>query len=519
MSTELTNTPVITKRGDKTPQGEEKKYVFISYCREDYNQVFEKVIIPLQKEYGLQVYADIAFAESNANWIKQMKTNMIAARAVLVFISSNYIRKYACFLEVMTAIHHNIPIVPIYVNENENARSLKDGEDKKIEMSEKTKCAIINVCDTFSGKDTEIAKKNAFDAYSDIKQSLEDNELTFQELTDAFIPLLTKSGFNDNNIKTGLGALKKTIDTIDSGVFGPVNSGNFKKEETTKSTTENNIPAVEVKTSVPVAPKNQPSKTRVGSLTGDINYTLYDKQYTDNQSNMMLRVFAQVLKRHPEAVGEIFMDPENPVLPCVSRINYTLPENKTPDTPSCFNYGAFFDLHGGFFVGTSMNYFEKLKNISRLLTICGEDFSILCSDAIELPTKVQTKNVPKGSEVYSIYGKEYSGDQTKMMTDILQFIMEKHFDKREELAQLPSIKLSPLNELINEKITSDKQYTYQGVTYSIVTSFGREDKLKQIQKAIRISGEDPEKFVAKGMELIKTGGSRSAKKIDFLNGD
>ena len=243
-----------------------------------------------------------------------------------------------------------------------------------------------------------------------------------------------------------------------------------------EKTVDKTVSAAEVKTPEPAAEKQQPSKTRAASSTGDITYTLYGKQYTDNQANMMLRVFEEVLTRHPEAVDEIFRNPEAPAIRCASRINYKLPENKTDDMPSRYLAGNFFDINGGIFVGTSLNYPEKLRNISQLLSICGE--------------------------VYSIYGKEYSVDRTKMMTDILKFIIEKHFDKKEELAQLLCVKLAPLSELQNlNYFRAGREFTYQDVTYSIGTSFSRNDKLRQIKKAIKITGENPDNFVVQGREM------------------
>lgn len=257
---------------------------------------------------------------------------------------------------------------------------------------------------------------------------------------------------------------------------------------------------------------------RISTTTGDITYTIYGKEYTDNQANMMLNVFAKVLQKHPDAVGKILADPEKPLIRCVSSINYELPENKTVSTPTRYNAGCYFPIGQGIFVGTALNYPEKLRNIAQLLTICGEDFSILQSEQIELPSSVKTRSSgSNGDEVYTIYGEEHSGNQTQMMVDTLKFIMEKHFDKREELAKLSSIKLSPMSSLTDSTyFRTGNEFSYQGVTYSIGTSFSRQDKLKQILKAINICGEDIGQFKIDGLDDAKPAKRSSTQKRNFL---
>ena len=81
-------------------------YVFISYASDDWETVFKKAVVPLQKEHGLRVYADKAFDNINGHWIRQMETNINMADVVIAFVSQSYIESYACFLELMTAINN-----------------------------------------------------------------------------------------------------------------------------------------------------------------------------------------------------------------------------------------------------------------------------------------------------------------------------------------------------------------------------------------------------------------------------
>jgi hypothetical protein len=95
----------IGKLGIKYTTTQDKKpYVFVSYKSDDWEEVMEEIIYPLQKEYGLRVYYDQAFDyESNDYWCDQMKKNMrsIYCRAVLCFISQKYIASYATLMEVL----------------------------------------------------------------------------------------------------------------------------------------------------------------------------------------------------------------------------------------------------------------------------------------------------------------------------------------------------------------------------------------------------------------------------------
>ena len=50
-----------------------------------------------------------------------MQENLAASQAVLIFVSNEYVCSYACFLEVLTAVQEDIPILPIYIDNNPKA--------------------------------------------------------------------------------------------------------------------------------------------------------------------------------------------------------------------------------------------------------------------------------------------------------------------------------------------------------------------------------------------------------------
>jgi hypothetical protein len=113
-----------------------------------------------------------------------------------------------------------------------------------------------------------------------------------------------------------------------------------------------------------------------------------------------------------------------------------------------------------------------------------------------------------------------------MMIDALNAIITRHFDMREEIAsKLSSVKLEDINDLKAKGISYfrvGETFTYQGIKYSIGTSFNRDAKLGQIEKAISICNEDPKNFIIEGLKISDSNGNRisskkSSVKRDFLN--
>lgn len=541
------------QRLEVTDRTKKTDYAFISYSSSDWRTVFQSIILPMQEKSGLKVYADKAFEEDNEDWVIQMQNNLRNdhCKAVIIFVSETYIRSHACLMEVLNAINHKKEIIPVFIN-GSDVKRMEDGAYKIITLKPKIKDAIINLIERISNKDKKVDLiRGTMEAFESFQDSLRQDKMEQYDLTVGFKAILesipnhmTFSASVEENDRDKIIArllkISPTICDISTSLTNTAEVGLRKMETVQKESAEEKhtetesfgekpVPGesaeekhlVEESTEEIVFEASEDScfsrKTRAASSTGDIVYRLYGKEYTDNQANMQLRVFAQVLKRHPEAFDKIFEEENNPAIRCVSRTNYELPENRTADMPSRYNAGAFFDIYGGIYVGTSLNYPEKLRNIAKLLTICGEDNSILESDVITLPTQVRSRDSGQGKEIYSIYGREYFGDQTDMMTDTMKFIIEKHFDRKVELESLLSVKFSPLSELKNlTYFRAGREYTFQGVTYSVGTSFGRDAKLTQIRKAIQITGEDPNQFVIRGLYEEKVRVPR-ARKNNFLD--
>ena len=500
----------------------EKPYIFISYSKKDALRVYP--LVNKLQEYGYNIWIDTRGLETavGQNWQDSALYSIANdnCKAVFFMLSSHSLKSAPVFAEIMWALDGK----PVDINHPRGITLKIVDTDGKYNLAD--------------GKILQTLQENVF--YTD-KTPLNDSDYDTmknpgtidKKYYEAGVNRITSKGmlasiFYDCLFQDKLGgggnvtlANHKDIDTIIKNIPPECHC----MPESVSSPAEIEAPAT-VKTTVKTrtsdksaeSPDVEKKKTKCASSTGGITYTIYGKEYTDNQANMMLNVFAKVLKKHPDAVGKLLADPEKPLIRCVSSVNYELPENKTESTPTRYYSGRYFNIGQGIFIGTGLNYPEKLRNIAQLLTICGEDFSILQSDQIELPSNVKIKWSGSGDEVYSIYGEEHSGNQTQMMVDALKFIMEKHFDKRDELAaQLLSIKLSPMSSLTDPYFRTGKEFSYQGITYSIGTSFGRQDKLKQIIKAINICGEDIENFQIEGLDDIKAPSKQSSsQKRDFL---
>lgn len=527
----------------------EKCYVFISYKSDDWEIVLTEIVYKLVNEYGLNVYYDGSFDLHNNSWVEQMPENMNSykCKGILAFLDDKYATSYATLMELMHSQTYDgggnsgLPVIPV------NLDDLHDIKEINPKLGDENTGLGVEVYSDGTKNNNYMAERNLFENdYDEIdyifemansngvsKKKIYRKGEVFKKVkcSEMVNRLLASKGYNTNMYSPSeafySSLVKKIKSTCGSEVFSVIDK-NIAATQTIPVTVENVAPAekpVQEAAKPQTAPEpdaptpgGEQAKTKSATSTGDITYTIYGREYTHNQANMMLNVFAKVLQKHPDAVGKILADPEKPLIRCVSRVNYELPENKTDPMPSRYNAGCYFDIGGGIFVGTSLNYPEKLRNISQLLTICGEDFSILRSDQIELPSSVKTKASGSGDEVYSIYGEQRSGNQTQMMVDVLKFLVEKHFDKREKLAELLAINLAPMSELSDSTyFRTGNEFSYNGVTYSIGTSFGRQDKLKQIIKAVKICGEDIAQFQIEGLDAAKPASRKKKTANEFLN--
>lgn len=108
---------------------EEQPFIFISYCSKDKDIVINKIIRRLVNEYNLRIYYDDDFENHPEHWVERLQDVLESSdcKAILSFISKEYLGRKACMLEVLKAksfsvssVHNNknLTIIPIVIDSN-----------------------------------------------------------------------------------------------------------------------------------------------------------------------------------------------------------------------------------------------------------------------------------------------------------------------------------------------------------------------------------------------------------------
>ncbi len=200
-----------------TECSQRKPYVFISYASDNWEAVFKSAVVPMQRQYGLRVYADKAFDKVNDKWIVPMLRNARGADVIIAFISQSYIESYACFLELLTAVNNKKPIVFVSL---EDQLHLGDTTDLPvIERGAKNEIlnqgANISTNTNNTSNDIMRAMKSAYTSMSTL---LEQDALSRYDISDAFINFFRDAAINRKTIND-LGAVRRTIKSVSSDVF------------------------------------------------------------------------------------------------------------------------------------------------------------------------------------------------------------------------------------------------------------------------------------------------------------
>lgn len=356
-------------------------YVFISYKSDNWKKVFEEKVIPLQRDYSLRVYSDKQFDSSNRPWLQNMDNNIKYASAVILFISKEYLQSYATFIELLTAINYQVAIIPVYLPDSGVFSSLTQDvayrslEDKKVRMNPSEKAKLKELIN----KKSNIPQVE--EIRNDYERDIESGDFTIMNLVESFQKILKSGKYQDHLFYKPLDTLVNTIKEAANEVM------EMKGESYNVFEKRHDEEALSHSETEPVKQRLASAETsfqKSFSVTGDITYSIYGKQYTDNQSNMMLNVFAKILHQHPEIVKDL---PGKPGMNCVSHKDYTLPANRTKNMPSYFRICDYFMIGGGICVGTAYGIADKMKKIALLIDICGEDREIFQSDneLVQLP--------------------------------------------------------------------------------------------------------------------------------------
>lgn len=549
--------------------GTPQPYVFISYQSDDWEIVLDKLVRTLINKHGLRVYFDKKFNEDNAPWVDNMRVAMASncCKAMIACVSKNYVRSYACAMELMQArsrdvyIKHNkkvLQIIPVIVDDSENIeKAVESVSSIKVKIKEWS--SYQNIVDSSIGcrlnKDTDflevlqnlkqLGDNVREDDLAALIQNIETHERRFDDpqFEHDIIATLQKevgSAVFDTSLinscpavtdeaaaETQSAAAEKKPEPVQEPVKpepAAQKEAEPAKPVEAKESAGGESPVIETKNRVD-EPDGEEETTggtgRCYSVTGDITYTLYGRTYTENQSNMMLRFFAQVLKRHPDQVEGL---PEQRGMNCASSVDYTNPANQTKEMPSYFRNCRYFDFgkDGGICIGTAYGSAEKLRKMSMLLAICGEDPAVFQSEQVALPQTGGVRGGRGNSDMvnYTVYGERFATNQTDMMGNIFSRVLERHPNQLNKIAQQTAVVvLEDYSSLPKAKrpgyFATLNVYQLNGQTYSVGSGLKMQDKLKQVARLLTLCGEPVSAISVQGYEIPELRGPSRAKRIDM----
>ena len=200
-----------------TECSQRKPYVFISYASDNWETVFKSAVVPMQKKYGLRVYADKAFDKVNDKWIVPMLRNVRGADAMIAFVSQSYIESYACFLELLTAVNNKKQIIFVSLEQQLHLGDTTDQPDVERGVKNEILNQGANIATNTNNTSNDImrAMKSAFTSISTL---LEQDALSKYDISDAFINFFRDASINRKTIND-LNAVKGTITSISVNVF------------------------------------------------------------------------------------------------------------------------------------------------------------------------------------------------------------------------------------------------------------------------------------------------------------
>lgn len=204
---------------DITECSQRKPYVFISYASDDWQTVFQSAVVPMQRQYGLRVYADKAFDKVNDKWIVPMLRNLRGSDAMIAFVSQRYIESYACFLELLTAVNNKKQIVFVSLGDQLTLGDTTDlpNVERGVKNEILNQGANIATNTNNTSNDLMRAMKSA---YTSLSTLLEQDALSKYDISDAFINFFRDASINKKTIND-LNAVRRTIKSISREVFDP----------------------------------------------------------------------------------------------------------------------------------------------------------------------------------------------------------------------------------------------------------------------------------------------------------
>lgn len=524
----------------------DENYVFISYSHLDGETIFPVILSWMRQGYNIYLDKDFKNQSSENNWVTTMKDRIRSNNCQLVvcFYSENYCFSYPAMIELLTmrseetiknrksAVNQVVPI-DIVKLENEPKNSGKEFScDDVKQLYKKTYFPHMKAKagEELWNKNPEeervcreglmtLHKKNEVEVdeqISRLKYSYGQGIGNFYPEVASVIDFWKK----ENNLN-GNDKVFKEYDTKrfkDLKIyFNDISLDSYQKTEEPEANDRNMSVAVGNNgylSEEADANTSDSKDNKAGRAGTKENYSVFNKKGCGNQSQMMVDTIKAIVEKNPDKLEDLAFS-----LICVE----TKPMKELRNV-SYFNVGQECQVDGTTYsIGTAFGREAKLAQIRKAIMLAQED-----PHAFEIEGLYDEKQLKKaekqyeegkneknensvksndavgksgGKESYTIFGKKSSGNQSQMMIDAIKAIIEKNIDMIDVIAdELISVAVETMDNLRGiSYFRVGESFTYNGVVYSIGTSFGRDAKLAQIRKAIMVTGEDPHAFEIEGL--------------------
>lgn len=512
-----------------TVKRDRQAYVFVSYKSEDWRVVFENKIIPLQKQYNLRVYADKEFDNNNDSWVDQMKRNLKSSKGVIIFVSDDYITSYATYIELLYAISEKKPIIPVYLTES-ISKLESSSLDYKIEMNENEK-ALLDIIGTnlkldsdAPGATTEV--KTAYRSFNNIGMDLMAGKLSVEDFSEEFIDLLDNAGFQDNSVSSSLDSLYRTIRSVNVEVFGEGTAVSNEVSNAEKISDQKEREITEHRIQKESKQKNEKNSERevkntvkqkgeqklgenlkyqnayaVSNGTGGLRVvrgSVIKKKVADTCPNNIKKARESAIQNH---------DIEETVDGYVLLKDI---EFKSLSGAACFVSGGSVNgkLAWKVWDGALPDY-QVLNSFSTTQNQKSEEEHSMTSEKKQ--NTVSKKGKPGNEITYTVYGKQYTTNQTDMLLIIASQILERHPDCL-SVADAGTCFISLTDYSKVDRADRPNYFSnmntavINGTTISVGGSFGKEAKIKEIIKLIKICSETEDCVTVEGQKLNLSAG-------------
>ncbi len=205
---------------------DDKDYVFISYKSDNWEIVLDEIVRKLVDKYGLRVYFDKNFDRDNESWVTNMEDAIRTqkCKAILSFVSKEYMESYACLMELLTARSKKakskhkkdrLTICPIIISEAKSINDLASTSSDRVEIKEWDDYSAI-VENAF--ENDEWVKGDVKDSIGELldngsRATIEDISSAMESILDDKTHLRTYDG-SDLFYENLVDSLKKESDTI-----------------------------------------------------------------------------------------------------------------------------------------------------------------------------------------------------------------------------------------------------------------------------------------------------------------